>query len=73
MLYDLRFPPLATLVYLLAVGGRHRSLVGMWVFAQARAAAWPRSCERASRAIIVDDVSKRFRLYHERNQSLKAR
>ena len=24
------------------------------------------------RAIVVDDVSKRFRLYHERNQSLKA-
>ena len=23
-------------------------------------------------AIVVDDVSKRFRLYHERNQSLKA-
>jgi len=24
------------------------------------------------RAIVVDDVSKHFRLYHERNQSLKS-
>ena len=26
----------------------------------------------ADPAIVVDDVSKRFRLYHERNRSLKA-
>ena len=25
-----------------------------------------------SSAIVVDDVSKQYRLYHERNQSLKA-
>ena len=31
-----------------------------------------RKCERQRRPITVDDVSKRFRLYHERNQSLKA-
>ena len=33
---------------------------------------WRRSCEPPTPAITVDDVSKRFRIYHERNQSLKA-
>ena len=69
VLYDLRFPPLD------ARGLPDRRLVrrprrrhgGL------RPARGPAGGGAVSRTVVrVDDVSKRFRLYHERNQSLKA-
>ena len=60
----------ATSLYLARVGGR-LARGRLWVFTQARAASGGGGVS-ATPAIAVDDVSKRFRLYHERNQSLKA-
>ena len=72
LLYDLRFPPVADLAYMLGVsvvvrGDRSRHLP------QVRAAIRGGAVSDATSgaAIVVDNVSKRFRLYHERNDSLK--
>ena len=69
VLYDLRFPSLGDFAYFLGVGGRavRVRLVG---FLEARAA--PGGGSVTTPAVDVVDVSKRYRLYHERNQSLKA-
>ena len=70
VLYDLRFPPLWDLAYISmwAVG---MLLVGLLGVRQARPPT-RRGGLTVGAAIVVDDVWKKFRLYDERNQSLKA-
>ena len=73
VLYDLRMPTLATFAYLIVVASVTliRSACGCSVGCRPDS---PRSSRRGrATPIVVDQVSKRFRLYHERNQYLKAR
>ena len=72
VLYDLRMPTLATFAYLVVMAAVTLVVRAVGVrptLAPVRRGAltWPTDV-----AIVVDDVSKRFRLYHERNQYLKA-
>ena len=71
LLYDLRFPPLgdARCTSLGVALGTARSSARASSAGSSRASR--RSCERRPRDHASTDVSKRFRLYHERNQSLK--
>ena len=62
----------ATSLYVVACRVAHRSLVGLCGLPQARAAVWRRSCDGERRGRRSRTSRKRFRLYHERNQSLKA-
>ena len=71
VLYDLRFPPLWRRRLPRRLWSVGAMVVGLCGVLASSTAGSPRSCDREP-AIVVDDVSKRFRLYHERNQSLKA-
>ena len=71
VLYDLRFPPLWRPRATSRCGRSALLLVGLLGVRQARPPP-RRGGVTVGAAIVVDDVSKRFRLYHERNQSLKA-
>ena len=70
-LYDLSFPAVGDLLVLRGVGGRapRVRLVGV---RSLRGPAGRGSMTNPAAAITVSGVSKRYRLYHERNDTLKA-